>query len=196
MKTIMTKPDDAILTQWMDGELEGDALTRVDAWAQDHPKLLTERAAVQAMSASIRENVASREDPPYADFFNQRILRAIEDDQQAVTAPLKQSGSLGFWQWILAPMAAAAMAVCFYLGTQVHPESAPPVATVHADVISVYTPDGTVHADMFKSDDAEATVIVLVGLRDLPDHLEMAGAPVKGESNTMMISTEQNSHVY
>ena len=34
MKTMMTKPDDAILTQWMDGELEGDALTSVDAWAQ------------------------------------------------------------------------------------------------------------------------------------------------------------------
>ena len=206
-----TKPDDITLTQWMDGELDGDELIRVEAWVQEHPELLAERDAVQAMSASIREHVADSEEPPYPDFFNQRILRAIEEDQrdeqQAVSASVGETNSRGFWQWLLAPMAAGAMAVCFYLGTQVGnapdgfgaPETGP-VAIVQVEAASVYTPDGAVRGDMFKSDDAEATVIVLEGLDDLPDDLEMAGGPTlrttTGSSDSMMISTEQDSRIY
>ena len=202
------KPDDITLTQWMDGELDGDELIRVEAWAQDHPELLAERDAVLAMSASIKEHVSDSVEPPYPDFFNQRILRAIEEDEMAAQradstpTPVGQTSTRGFWQWLLAPMAAAAMAVCFYLGTQVGSEpaasgSAPaPIAVVPTEVPSVYTPDGAVRADMFKSDDAKATVIVLEGLEDLPDHLEMAGGPSAKASSSMMISTEKDSHVY
>ena len=204
-----TKPDDITLTQWMDGELDGDELIRVEAWVRKHPELLAERDAVQAMSASIREHVAESEDPPYPDFFNQRILRAIEEDQrlaqQVGSTPVAQTRSRGFWQWLLAPMAAGAMAVCFYLGMQV--DNNPPgasgvgsVAIVQVEATSVYTPDGAVRADMFKSEAAEATVIVLEGLDDLPDELEMAGGPIlrptTGSSDSMMISTEQDNRIY
>ncbi len=204
-----TKPDDITLTQWMDGELDGDELIRVEAWVQGHPELLAERDAEQAMSASIREHVVGSEEPPYPDFFNQRILRAIKEDQraeqQAVSTNVGQTSSRGFWQWVLAPMAAGAMAVCFYLGTQVGGDTpaasgVDPVAIVQVEAPSVYTPDGAVRADMFKSDDAESMVIVLEGLDDLPDDLEMAGGPTSrpttGSSDAMMISTEQDNRIY
>ena len=74
-------PDEAMLTLWTDGELNGDELARVELWAQDHPELLVERDAVRAMQSSIQANMPASVEPPYADFFNLRILRAIENEK-------------------------------------------------------------------------------------------------------------------
>jgi len=190
-----TKPDDSTLTQWMDGELEGESLHHVEAWVQDHPELLAERDAVQAMSASIQENIPNSVEPPYPDFFNQRILHAIEEEHVATRQTEPQTTPRGFWQWLVMPIAAGAMAICFYLGTQMNSTPATSGATLvvnEAPKASVYTPDGAVSANMFKSTDAKATVIVLEGLEDLPDDLEMAGGPSTGPSDSMMINTDES----
>ena len=193
-----TKPKDITLTQWMDGELEGEELHSVEAWAQEHPELLKERDAVHAMSMSIREHVEADVEPPYPDFFNQKILRAIEEEEVAVVTQ-EEKGVRGFWQWLTAPIAIpvamVAMVLCFYLGTQVdnHPSAydGPSMVAVPTSAGSVYTPDGAVSAVIFKSDKAEATVIVLEGLNDIPDDLEMAGGPSVVSEGTMMIHAEE-----
>lgn len=195
-----TKPDDITLTQWMDEELDGEPLRRVEAWAQEHPELLAERDAIQTMNASIRAHVPDSIEPPYPDFFNQRILRAIEEDQLAAAAPQatkNRKKSRGVWQWLSLPIAAGAMALCFYLGTQVSGESpnqAPPVLVNTSDhTPSVYTPDGTVRADIFKTPDAKAVVILLEGLEDIPDDLEIAGEPSTSPlAGSMMIKNEES----
>lgn len=193
-----TQPDETTLTLWMDGELEGEELTRIEAWAQDHPEILAERDAVQRMSASIKENVAASVEPPYADFFNQRILRQINEETVSSVDRVEQKSS--FWQqfgrWLVAPVAVGAMLICFYMGTQVGEMPAPhsmnntySVSTIP----TVYTPDGGVSAAMFKSEDAGATVIVLEGLEDIPDDLEMVGEPSRkhsGRSGGVMVNTE------
>lgn len=186
-----TEPDETMLTLWMDGELEGEELRQMEAWAADHPELLAERDAIRAMNAQISANVPSSIEPPYPDFFNQRILRAIEDEQatrevstQATAAPKR-----GFWQWLAAPLAVGAMALCFYLGTQVNQPS-PSAPTVAVTSPSVYTPDGEVRANIFDSDDANATVIVLEGLEAIPDNLDMAGSPNPDETGSMAVSTD------
>ncbi len=79
-------PDEATLTLWMDGELDGDELTKMEAWAQEHPEVLAERDAMQAMNAEIKAAVPASLEPPYADFFNQRILRHIHDEMPAPAA--------------------------------------------------------------------------------------------------------------
>lgn len=191
-----TKPDDITLTQWMDGELEGEPLRHVETWVQDHPELLAERDAVQAMSASIQKNIPSSIEPPYPDFFNQRILHAIEEEQVAARQTKPQAKSRGFWQWLAMPLAVGAMAVCFYLGTQMNgtPVTSGTTLVVNeAPKASVYTPDGAVSANMFKSSNAKATVIVLEGLTDLPDDLEMAGGPSIGPSDSMMINADEST---
>lgn len=183
-----------MLTQWMDGELEGEKLLQVESWVKDHPELLAERDAVQAMSANIQVNIPNSVDPPYPDFFNQRILRSIEEETAQQTA--LQVKSRGFWQWLAMPLAAGAMAVCFYLGTQMNntpSTSGAPLVVNKAPEASVYTPDGAVSANMFKSTDAKATVIVLEGLEDLPDDLEMAGGPSTEPSDSMMIKAAESS---
>lgn len=186
------QPDETTITLWIDGELEGEDLRRVEAWAQDHPELLAERDAIRAMSADIREAVPASTEPPYADFFNQRILRHIEDEQHVRVLTSSTGTTRSFWQWFAVPAAAAAMLLCFYMGMRVsEPTShaSPPVVAV-STVSTVYTPDGDVSADLFRAEDADATVIVLTGLEDIPDDVEMVGGPAMDkESDAVMVST-------
>lgn len=187
---MIKQPDETTLTLWIDGDLEGEELHRVEAWAQDHPELLAERDAIRAMNTSIRDNVPASVEPPYADFFNQRILRHIEDEQRKPAPARPARKNSGFWRWFAVPVAAAAMALCFYLGTRVsEPTTITTPNNTIATVSTVYTPDGDVSSAMFRSEDAGATVIVLEGLADIPDDLEMVGSPHKDSSGTVMVST-------
>ena len=192
-------PDETMLTLWMDGELDGDELARMESWAQDHPELLAERDAVQAMSASIKAIVPSSVEPPYPDFFNQRILRRVDDETTILTA--KKNAHNGYRpfgsklsRWLAFPTAAGAMALCFYLGTQMDdgPERMGPAIAVDTKS-NIYTPDGDVTAAMFSSEDDGATIIVLEGLEDIPDDFEIVGEPHRGRSDqpgAMMVNTE------
>lgn len=191
-------PDEAMLTLWIDGELNGDELARVESWAQDHPELLAERDAVRAMQSNIQANMPASVEPPYADFFNQRILQAIENEKAESAASVRSTGSqwMGskFNKWLALPAAAAAMVMCFYMGTQVShmPESVAPIAAVSAEP-AIYMPDGDVRANIFSSDDNGATVIVLEGLEDIPDDFEIVGEPRhsgSASSRAVMVNTE------
>lgn len=48
MNTLNTRPDDDLLSAWLDGELEAEALAQVQAWLQDHPE---DAARVRAWAA-------------------------------------------------------------------------------------------------------------------------------------------------
>lgn len=194
-----TNPDENTLTQWMDGELEGGELQRIETWAKEHPELLAERDAIQALSSNLREHIADSVEPPSPDFFNQRILRTIREDQKATVKP-PPSSSWRWWQWLSAPLATGAMAICFYSGIQVGQTPTDmelPVTIIHTTPDSIiYTPDGTVRAAMFNTSDAKATVIVLEGLDKLPDDLEMAGEPPSHPSGSMMIHSNGSEYTY
>lgn len=174
------EPDQTTLTQWIDGELVGEELQRVEAWAQNHPELLAERDAIRVMNQSIRATIPASIEPPYGDFFNERILRHIESEQLTHVPTLAPKRRI--WQWLMIPTAAASMALCFYVGTRVaEPTSiSSPSNTV---VSTIYTPDGDVSADIFRAEGAGATVIVLKGLTDIPDDLEMVGNPATDSSS-------------
>lgn len=185
-------PDETTLTLWMDGELHGDELQKIEAYAKEHPELLAERDAVQAMSRSIQENIPASVEPPYPDFFNERILHAIEAERPAeATTPAPTRGSAGIWKWLAAPLAAGAMAACFYLGTQVSsPATDAGMASTNTPAPStVYTPDSSVESNIFVAGDQQTTVIVLEGLEDVPDDMNMAGGPIQ-DPNRVMVNTE------
>lgn len=167
------EPDETALTLWMDGELEGEALHKVEQWAQKHPELLAERDAIRAMNTEISEHIPSHVEPPYPEFFNQQILRQMHNEQTSESTAVKQKK--GLWQWltmpaVAIPVMAAAMALCFTIGTQYGSEN---MTSVVAQGSSVYTPDGGVSADMFQSTDSDSLIIVLDGLDDIPDDVEI-----------------------
>jgi len=195
-------PNDALLTLWMDGELDGDELAQVETWVRDHPELLAQRDALQAMGDQIRTNIAASVEPPYPDFFNQRIMRRIDEDLAEASANKEPGQNSSAWhqfggkwgRWLAFPAAAAAMLLCFHMGTRVGKEPGQVITAAAANASSkIYTPDGDVSADMFSSKDAGATIIVLEGLEDIPDDFEIAGEPNRGRSDhygAMMVSAE------
>lgn len=187
-------PSEEQLTRWMDDELEGDELARMESWAQDRPEFQAERDAVRAMRSEIRANIPASVEPPYREFFNQRILRAIENDQLAANKAQARHGNHWMaWllnnKWMALPTAAAAMAMCFYLGMQVNdqPQALIPTAAISTQPV-IYTPDGDIKANIFSPTDNGATVIVLEGLDDIPDELEIAGEPYPRETGQSSIA--------
>lgn len=168
----INQPDEATITLWMDGELEGKALQNVEQWAQNHPELLTQREAIRAMNTEISSQIQKNIEPPYPDFFNQQVLRQIHQDQ-TTEAPVKSALKPSLWQRLTIPAIAAAMALCFVLGNQYGSNRNTTEANTAVQNSSVYTPDGNVSANMFESTDAESLVIVLDGLEDIPDEVEI-----------------------
>jgi hypothetical protein len=134
--------------------------------------------------------IPASEEPPYSDFFNGRIRRAITETAQVETAARVRKVS--WWRTVWMPTAAVAgMALTFWLGTRVvtPPQASSPVVVTPPPVPAIspalYTPDVEVKADYFSSAKARATVIVLDGVAAIPDDLDF--------TNTAAVETPGDS---
>lgn len=193
----MNKPDDKTLKSWLEGELEGEELQNLEAWAQTHVGELDDEFKCEigwsALNDEILARISGSEEPPYPEFFNSKIQQAISGDFRSNHVADAASSSL--WQklcLIFVPAAIAA-AVAFYAGIQIQnqqPASAPKVASVKN---SIYVPNDGVEAMV--SDSSEATEIVLSGLVPISDDLDIAaGETSPGRSPMMAKTQEELSH--
>lgn len=175
-----TTPDEALLALWLDDELQGEELARVEAWASGQPEQLAAREEVREWRRSIAAVIPADEEPPYADFFNSRIEKAIREQtvaveriSETVSAPAKVTS---FWRsWFVPATAFAGMALAFWVGTKTHStEAGPPLAKQTDNGISpvYYTPEQGVNAEWVKNSGKSATVIVLEGVNAIPDTLD------------------------
>jgi hypothetical protein len=185
-----TTPDDVMLALWLDDELEGDALVAVEAWAADKPDQLAAREEVRRWRKQVAGAMPREIEPPFADFFNSRILKELE--AKPVTEP-QAAAKPSWWRafWWMPATAAAGMAFAFVLGTRAGPETRSRVARA---IPAVYTPDTGVKADYFASRPAEATVIVLEGVESIPDSLDLSSTvavtPAVKEEKAASVSPE------
>lgn len=183
-----TTPDDVMLALWLDDELEGDEFALVEAWATDKPEQLAAREENRRWRKQFAALRPASEEPPYPDFFNSRVRRAITETAQVETAGRVRKVSWWRAAWWMPAAAAAGMALTFWLGTRVpQPQAAPVAVTPPAPAVSpaLYTPDVQVKADYFSSSKAGATVIVLDGVAAIPDDLDF--------SNTAAVETPDDS---
>ncbi len=178
----MNKPDENRLNSWLEGELEGEELRKMEAWAVAHLAELDDEFKSEigwsARNDEMLKRLPSSEEPPYPEFFNHKILQSIseESEHQLVSASARSVST--FWQKlriIIAPAAIAAL-VSFYAGTQLRsqqptqPEMAIEVTT---EVSSVYVPIDGIAAKVSESGDT--TEIVLSGLEPIADELDIVG---------------------
>jgi len=184
-----TTPDDVMLALWLDDELEGDEFALVEAWAAGKPEQLAAREENRRWRKQFAALMPASEEPPYPDFFNSRIRRAITETAQAETVGRVRKVSWWRAAWWIPSAAAAGMALTFWLGTRVsQPQAAAPVAVVPTSPAvspALYTPDVEVKADYFSSSKAGATVIVLDGVAAIPDDMDF--------SNTAAVDTPDDS---
>ncbi len=164
-------PDDNTLTLWLDDELEGEQLARVDAWAAEHPEQLKAREQVREWRKLISSCLPAAEEPPAPEFFNERIHHAIRESAgktQPISLSAKRNSSRILWM----PLAACAgMILAFWLGAMVQPADSIPGASANSKP-NLYIPEAGVDARWISSHDASATVIVLDGVSAIPDEVD------------------------
>ena len=167
--------DEATLALWLDDELKGEQLADFEAWAISHPEHVAARLETRRWRSLMASAIPAAVEPPYPDFFNSRIAQVIRE--QASTP--KTQKKRGFaWQSLLVPMAACAgMVLTFWLGTKIQGQSeidvtgAPRAIPVEQ---LVYTPENGVNADLYASAGNSPTVIVLNGVRAIPDTMDFS----------------------
>lgn len=165
-----TNPDESTLALWLDDELTGAELAAVEAWTNSQPEQLVARDEVRRWRATMAAAIPASIEPPYPDFFNNRVLQAIREQDAPVERAVKNPSS---WRSWLMPMAACSgMVMAFWIGKtsqkgiaqeMVNAPRAIPVGPV------VYTPESGVKAEWIADSKASATVIVLNGVTAIPD---------------------------
>lgn len=189
----MNKPDDKTLKSWLEGELTGDELHNVEAWAQNHAGELDEEFKCEigwhALNDAMMASIPQSEEPPYPEFFNSKIHQAIlEDEKRNIVI---STSTTTMWEKIrlmILPAAFAAL-VAFYAGTQVQNDvpdaSKPKVSSVRS---TIYVPNDGVEAAV--SDSSNATEIVLSGLTPISDELDIAAGETSPGRSPMMANSQ------
>jgi anti-sigma factor RsiW len=67
------RPDDTLLSAWLDGEVEGAECARIQAWLQEHP----EDAALMRLWAADRDALRARFSPALGEPIPERLTQAV-----------------------------------------------------------------------------------------------------------------------
>jgi len=201
----MKRPNEEILRSWLDGELEGEELQNMEAWAEVHAAELDEEFKCEigwnVLNGDIVDSLPTSVDPPYPEFFNTKLKQAILKEE-SLKQPVKMSetvvhsGVSSFWQkfrLMIAPAGIAAL-VAFYAGTQMRADQpSGKIETVTVDN-SIYVPVSGVVAEVSSSEDA--TEIVLKGLAPISDDLDIAAGETSPGASPMMAKVEEEFSPY
>jgi hypothetical protein len=169
-----TNPDEATLALWLDDELTGEALARVESWAQTQPEQMEAREAVRKWRGMMASALPASEEPPFPDFFNSRVRQAIVD-ATAQSAPEQRVG-WSWKSWFMPTAACAGMVMTFWAGTRVNPPVTDEYAAIPRAIIvepALYTPENGVEAEWVSSQNANASVIILKGVAAIPDSFDL-----------------------
>jgi hypothetical protein len=192
-----TNPDEATLALWLDDELSGAELAAVEAWAVGQPDQLAAREEIRTWRRGIASALPAAEEPPYPDFFNTRIMKAIREESSSVPAPSIPRKSFRWNAWLMPLAACAGMVLSFWVGSrsakvpEIDVTGAPRAIPVEP---VLYTPERGVEAVWFASNEASATVIVLNGVAAIPDTTdfsETVSAPMDREIDNTAGTTGQ-----
>ncbi|WAC19210.1 hypothetical protein OVA24_18450 [Luteolibacter sp. SL250] len=167
-----TTPDEVLLALWLDDELQGEELAKVESWALTQPDQIAAREEIRAWRKTMATALPAVEEPPYPDFFNSRITKEIRA-MQATPEPSAPAARPSFWRWLFPATAFAGMALAFWVGTKTHSTGGSNLAKGGDESSSPvwYTPEQGVDAQWVKGTGA-STVILLNGVSAIPDSMD------------------------
>ena len=174
-----------LLTRWIDGELAGDELREFEAAVAQDPQLAAAKTEAEELRNLLQAEIPAERDVPNPEFFNSQVQRRISASE--TPAPRATPTAGGILSWFRSPftLASAAAVLILSLFAISQMGGGDVVPTDRTLVTSTYTPDPSIDAEHFYSDEADATVIMLDGLAALPDSTELKGQNV--------VSTEHGS---
>lgn len=168
-----TPPEDHDLLRWLDGEMSAAEKAAFESRLTTDPALKAEAEMMQHLSADLRAHLPAEMPVPYADFFNSQIqVRLAQEENQQLSAPAAEDW-FGWLRkpWLTPAFAAAAIAMAALTMWQNGAPSEGADSLVH----SIYVPNSAVQARSFHSDEAQATVLMLDGLEEMPADRKIVG---------------------
>jgi negative regulator of sigma E activity len=174
----MKPEEEERITRWIDGELPD---SEVEDLLAAHPELREAKSQSEALGNLLRKELDTGEKIPYADFFNHQLLKRIEEETEAPASTAAEREALAesmfprftFFKKFAAFAAigvAAVFAILFFVNVQVG----------GSEIVSTYTPDPRLEATSFYSDEANATVLLIEGLEEIPAQREVTGVQAVG----------------
>lgn len=182
-----TPPEDYELLRWLDGEMNEAETAAFEARLAADPALKAEADLMKRLSSDLRSHLPAEMPVPYADFFNSQIQVRLAQEENSQPAPVVSEGWFGWLRlpWLTTAFAAAALALAGLAAWQ--------NSTLESQdelVHSIYVPKAGVQARSFHSSDAQATVLVLDGLEDMPADRKIVGFNIShGEVDEAMAAT-------
>lgn len=159
--------------RWLDEEMPADERATFEQTLASSPELQAEVASARELSRLLKQELPGEMEMPHADFFNSQIqVRLAQMDQEERrAAPAARSGWLN---WLRTPwLIGAAAAVLGIL--LLRPGGDKSDSQLDTLVMSTYAPNPKVIVSAFHSDEAEATVLMLEGLEELPADRKVVG---------------------
>ncbi|MGE9269086.1 MAG: anti-sigma factor family protein [Verrucomicrobiales bacterium] len=192
MKNKLTAED---LVKLTDGFLDEEERGRLEAAVSTDAAAQADLRDFQAIGDALRAEVPVAEEPPYPDFFNSRILQAIEqestEEAQTVAAAPSFYEKLSWW---LLPVTAGALALAFVAGMNMpqRGESQMAQQTSEEGMPTLYLPLANLEANVVNGTDEGVNLIVLDGLNDIPDDVtfDLSEAELETPDYTLVKHTD------
>ncbi len=175
------------LIRWLDGEMTEAERASFEGQLKQDPVLAKDAEEFRALSASLRAHLPAEMRVPHEDFFNSQIqVRIAQRENEASLSGRVSSASWLTWfrqPWFAVAGAAAVVAFGFLALRNTE-------NTTDSLILSSYTPNTAVMARTYHDVSAQATVLMLDGLEEVPSDRKVSGLNVHhSESEPEIAST-------
>lgn len=177
--------DEENLIRWLDGEMDEAERARFEARLATDPVLHAEAMEMKKLSTALQTHLPQADDIPNADFFNSQIQRSIEEMRQTEhrSGEREPAGLLG---WLRLPWLIAGASAALALLVMLRPLSSGDTT----QVVNSYAPDPKVQVRVMEATNANAVVLMLEGLPEIPATTPMVGFKVhRTETDPQMAMT-------
>ena len=172
--------DQQRITRWIDGELADDDVADL---LSTHPELAEEKSRAHQLGDLLHRELAPEREAevPYGDFFSHRVRQRILEDDEGESATATEGATLKdeatylplFTKMRYAAGLAFVLLLASIIGYAMFTSSTG--SAYGSEVVSTYPPDPAVTATTRYDSEAEATVIELEGLAEIPVNQSIAG---------------------
>lgn len=186
-----TPPDETQIVRFLDGEMDAAEKSAFEASLAADPELRAEIESLGQLGDVLRKSIPADRAVPHADFFNSQIqVRIAQEEMDHARASRAPAAGGGLLDWFRRPwFAAAATALVAVLAFVVWQNRDGTLAPGSSLVLSTYTPNPDVHAHAFRSEEANATVLVLDGLSAMPADHKITGHRVFRSETDQEVAT-------
>jgi anti-sigma factor RsiW len=186
MKTPSDENHDLI--RWLDGEMTAAERRAFEATLQNDPELAAEVESMRQLSESLKAHLPAEMPVPHADFFNSQIqVRIAQMEADDAREREKAAASTAGWlSWLRMPWLAGAAAAAFAIAGLVWTQNG---SSGRSTILSTYTPNPSVKAQIIENAEAGATVIMLEGLAPIPADKKVAGFKVHHAESDAEVAT-------